>query len=162
MRYARRRMRAVVVASTLVLFVGCKEKAGEKPGEEPAAQNEGAPASAPASAPATAWVIDIVTFDQNGNDALDTEERKPGPVYGYTALALATGGGPCTLEKKDATLKGSCGPTTENGKKALRIEPEPASGEMPATYLVLSESDSELVLKDPTGKQGTIYVYKRR
>lgn len=163
------------------MFLGaCGESKQEAPGGgampsaapvAPAAG--GAPAAVPipnASVPAElvgTWTRTLTTFDENANDALDAAEHEDAnmPTMGYAALELAADG-TCTVTRKDkagadVAVKASCDATELDGKPALQIEPPPSGEDTPMTYRILSSSSNELILKDPTGANGSIYRYTR-
>lgn len=152
-----------------LLLLACKGDGAPK--SEPRAPTGPAAPSAPASAPkgsarevAGSWARTLVTLDENANDRLDETEREPLKMaIGYTALKIEPDG-KCEIEKKDKQGPASCSFIEEDGKEYLVIEPDIKAfeDEMDSRYRILSRSDKELLIKDPTGPQGAMYLYDKR
>jgi hypothetical protein len=146
---------------TVVIASACK---GEGRAPQASAPGAARPGSNAAAAIAGTWHRVLLTMDDNANDQLDAEERKPsGMDYGFTVLVIRPDG-TCDLENKKAKGKGTCTPVERDGKTYIEIDPLPEHMEHLDSWQhrVLSRSDRELVLKDPTGPKGTIYAFERR
>jgi hypothetical protein len=153
--------RRALAAVALLVVAACKDDA-PKPHATGAAGQPAAKAAAP-SPVAGSWHRVLHTLDENANNQLDDAERKAPMTmdYGYKSLVIRADH-TCDLERKDQRGKGTCTFLEDEGTPFLEIEPGAEIDDTMMRYRILARSDRELVFKDITGSQGTIYLYERR
>jgi|GEM_PF-5803018 len=124
------------------------------------------------------WQLEAHTFDEDADYRLGDAERAAAeaPWYGLRTIELREDG-TCLLVDDEEQTEGTCrlAPCEEvsmrpddcealepTGGRMLWLEPEPTNMTMimGSLYGVLGLTDDEMLLKDMTGEQGTIYIYR--
>jgi hypothetical protein len=106
------------------------------------------------------WKLTLEAYDDNGNKALDEEERKKGIKNKYTYRFNADGS--CQIQD---FYKGRYEEKTENGNKMLyvyrnRIVGEEDKDPVPDAYRITSMNKNQIVLLEQQGNL-TFWVFER-
>jgi hypothetical protein len=154
-----KRLLSGVAVGVLFLMSGCDKSKEAVPGGSGGVGGKAAGGPKMDRALVGEWRRTLLTNDKNGNDKLDDEERQPleGMSYGPATLTIQADGKCTSIDDKGETLSGTCSLDNEDGVRGLLLE---LDGDM-GIYRILG-SDKDLVLKDRTGVNGTIYVFEKR